>query len=95
MHDARAALLGRLDATASSLAQRQGTLALIGLGSVGADLEQRFPRTAPCLGRFMQGYDRSPESALALLEFLEAGYEVDPTLSRRVVEFATEIIANR
>ena len=38
MHDARAALLSRLDAIAASLARRQGTLALIGLGSVGTDM---------------------------------------------------------
>ena len=55
--------------------------------------EQQFPQTAPYLARFIQGYDRSADSALALLEFLQARVEVDPTLSRRIVELAREILA--
>ena len=36
--------------------------------------EQRFPRTTPQMAHFMQGYDRSRESALAILEFSGAAF---------------------
>jgi hypothetical protein len=56
--------------------------------------EQRFPRMAPYLARFIQGYGCSPESALAILACLQARITLDPTLSRRISELATEIIAD-
>src|SRR5947209_255836 len=40
MDDRKRALLGRLDAIAASLARREHTLALIGLGSVGDQLDR-------------------------------------------------------
>src|SRR5579872_3886500 len=40
MDDPRCELLSRLDGIAASLARREGALALIGLGSVGADLSR-------------------------------------------------------
>lgn len=57
--------------------------------------EQRFPQIAPYLGRFIQGYDRGPESALALLAFLQDRVRVNPVLSRRIVELAADIMAER
>jgi hypothetical protein len=40
-------------------------------------LEQRYPMLAPYLPTFVQGYERSPESAVAILSFLEAHFEVN------------------
>ena len=39
--------------------------------------EQRFPQVAQQLSSFVQGYERTPESALAILGFLEAHFEVN------------------
>jgi len=48
--------------------------------------EQRFPTVARELPRFMQGYDRSPESAAAILAFLERHWSVDPAMKQAIVE---------
>jgi hypothetical protein len=47
--------------------------------------EQRFPTVAQALPRFMQGYDRSPESAAAILAFVEQHWPVDPALKQAIV----------
>jgi len=46
--------------------------------------EQRFPNTAAHLPRFTQGYDRNPESALAILEFLEAHFDVNEEIAKAI-----------
>jgi len=46
--------------------------------------ETRFPAVAENLGRFVQGYERTPESALAILEFLEAHFELNAAMSGEV-----------
>lgn len=46
--------------------------------------EQRFPATAQSLPAFIQGYDRSRESALAILDFMEAHCEVNPAMARAI-----------
>jgi lincosamide nucleotidyltransferase B/F len=48
--------------------------------------EQRFPEIAKELPRFVQGYDRTPESALAILEFLELHFEVNSAMSAAIRE---------
>ena len=48
--------------------------------------EARFPRTALQLGQFMQGYERSRESAQAILAFLERHFDVNPHLALRIRE---------
>lgn len=48
-------------------------------------IEQRFPTLAGELPRFMQGYDRSPESAVALLAFVERHWTVDPAMKREIL----------
>jgi hypothetical protein len=40
------------------------------------------------LPRFTQGHERSPESALAILEFLERHFEVSPALAEAIRELA-------
>ena len=47
--------------------------------------EQRFPAVAARLPDFMQGSERSPESARAILAFLEAHFEVNPAIKARIV----------
>ncbi len=52
--------------------------------------EQRFPGLARELPRFVQGYERSRESALALLEFFEQHFDVNPALAAEIRRLATE-----
>jgi hypothetical protein len=48
--------------------------------------EQRFPQTATQLAAFFQGYERSRESARALLAFLEQHFDVNAHLTGRIRE---------
>jgi hypothetical protein len=50
--------------------------------------EQRFPDTAQYLPRFVQGYDRSAESAAAILEFLERHFSVNAAIEQHIRELA-------
>jgi len=43
--------------------------------------EQRFPSIAPQVSGWMQGYERNPESALAILAFLEGHFEVNEAIA--------------
>lgn len=47
-------------------------------------IERRHPALARLLPTFVQGYDRSAESALAILAFLEAHWPVDPALAEAI-----------
>jgi hypothetical protein len=46
--------------------------------------EQRFPGVAQSLAGFVQGYERSRESAEAILEFLERHFEVNAALAEAI-----------
>ncbi|HMQ29887.1 MAG TPA: hypothetical protein PKD53_04125 [Chloroflexaceae bacterium] len=46
--------------------------------------ELRHPELARLLPQFVQGYARSPESALAILAFLEAHWPVDPAMAAAI-----------
>lgn len=48
--------------------------------------EGRYPQTAHYLPAFIQGYEHNPESALAILNFLEQHFEVNSTLSAAIRE---------
>lgn len=48
--------------------------------------EQRFPGIAAHLPEFVQGYDRSIESARAILEFLVEHFEVNPAIRQAILE---------
>jgi len=55
-------------------------------------VEQRYPRFADMIGGMIQGYDRVPESALRILNFIEEVYPVNPRLSaeiRRLAQIAS------
>ncbi|MCI0395540.1 MAG: hypothetical protein L0332_21910 [Chloroflexi bacterium] len=47
--------------------------------------EQRFPKIAQELPQFMQGYDRSPESARAILTFLDQHFVVNPAIKQAIL----------
>ena len=48
--------------------------------------ERRFPGVAASLPQFAQGYQRSRESAAAILGFLEAHFAVNPAMARAIRE---------
>jgi lincosamide nucleotidyltransferase B/F len=58
-------------------------------------IEQRFPRLAQELPHFVQGYDRSPESGLAILEFLEQHFQVNSAMSAAIRERIYKIPARK
>ncbi|MFA6958032.1 MAG: hypothetical protein WC538_19365 [Thermoanaerobaculia bacterium] len=57
--------------------------------------EARFPSVAENLGRFVQGYDWTPESARAILEFLEAHFEVNAPMRAEVMKSIDAAIRQR
>jgi lincosamide nucleotidyltransferase len=48
--------------------------------------EQRHPAIAEALPTFSQGYDRSVESAQAILSFLEGHFQVNPFLKQEILD---------
>jgi lincosamide nucleotidyltransferase B/F len=52
--------------------------------------EQRHPTLARALPAFSQGYERSRESAEAILQFLESHFEVNPFLKAELVKLCKE-----
>ena len=48
--------------------------------------EQRHPRIAQALPSFAQGYERSLESARAILGFLDEHFELNPAMRRAILE---------
>ncbi|MGF1799975.1 hypothetical protein L4D11_04765 [Vibrio gigantis] len=49
-------------------------------------LESRFPKFAQILPTFAQGYERTAESALAQLEFLNAHFNVNQAMRSRIID---------
>lgn len=52
--------------------------------------EQRHPRIVQALPSFAQGYERSVESARAILAFLEENFEVNPALRQAILELCNQ-----
>lgn len=50
--------------------------------------ERRFPGFASVMGNLLQGYDRVPESAIHLLEYLEQIYPVNPRMRSEILALA-------
>lgn len=48
--------------------------------------EQRFPKTAEQLPRWVAGYDHSVESARTILEFLDHHFVVNPAIKHHILE---------
>ncbi len=53
--------------------------------------ERRFPGVARQLPEFMQGYERSRESALAILAFLERHFQVNQAMAAAIRGLATPV----
>jgi haloacid dehalogenase-like hydrolase len=53
-------------------------------------LEQRFVQLASHLAAFIQGYERTPESALAMLEFLEAHFAGNQAIAAAIRKLIAE-----
>ncbi len=52
--------------------------------SIERHFERRFPAVAERLPHFAQGYERTRESSLAILEFLEQHFEVNAAIAREI-----------
>jgi hypothetical protein len=52
-------------------------------------IEQRYPQIAHHLPQFVQGYDRSRESAAAILDFVAARTAIPPALHDRILALST------
>jgi hypothetical protein len=52
--------------------------------SIERRFERRFPETARQLPGFLQGYDRNPESALAILGFLEKHFKINQAIAAAI-----------
>lgn len=50
--------------------------------------EQRFPATAVLLPHFVQGYERTPQSARAILHFLETHFAVNAAMKKLILALA-------
>lgn len=48
--------------------------------------EMCYPQYADFLEQFLQGYERSPQSALAILAFLQENFDVNPDIAGLIVE---------
>lgn len=48
--------------------------------------EQRFPETAVHLSQFIQGYEKSPQSARAILHFLADHFALNPAMKQAIEE---------
>lgn len=57
--------------------------------------EMRYPSLAKFLPDMVQGYDKGPESALAILTFAEAHFSLDSFMKERITILAKQIIDRR
>ncbi|MCL6604413.1 MAG: hypothetical protein K6T94_16235 [Paenibacillus sp.] len=55
-------------------------------------VETRFPIFAQRIGGMMQGYDKVPESALQMLDYLEEIYPINPKIANEIRELANKLI---
>ncbi|MFX3631504.1 MAG: hypothetical protein ACE3L7_33840 [Candidatus Pristimantibacillus sp.] len=53
-------------------------------------VERRFPKFANVVGGMLQGYDKIPESAIHLLNYLEEIYPINPRMSSEIRSLAEQ-----
>jgi lincosamide nucleotidyltransferase len=53
-------------------------------------LERRYPEFAKQIGQMLQGYDRVPESAIAILNFLEEHFPINHRMSAEIRRLAAQ-----
>lgn len=54
-------------------------------------VEARFPAFSAHLGEMLQGYDRVPQSAVHILNYIESIYPVNPKLSQEIRNLALQL----
>ncbi|MBW7473133.1 hypothetical protein K0T92_00085 [Paenibacillus oenotherae] len=55
-------------------------------------VEKRFPRLAERLGQMVQGYDKVPQSAIYILDYLEEIFPVNERMSAEIRKLANSLI---
>lgn len=78
-------LLQRLDEIGVSLEKKGNALALLGLGSVGIETD-----LINHLGKMVQGYDKVPESAIHILNYMEGFFSVNKKLNAEIRRLASQ-----
>jgi hypothetical protein len=48
-------------------------------------IENKYPKTSVKFCEFIQGYDKTPESAKAMLEFLEQNFEINKYIKEKII----------
>ncbi|WP_018247452.1 hypothetical protein [Orenia marismortui] len=56
--------------------------------------EKRYPEIAKELSDMVQGYDRCPESAIAIVEFMDDNFEINQAMKQVIINLATELKAD-
>jgi len=57
--------------------------------------EKRFPSLAAFLPDMIQGYEKCPESALAILKFIETYFKINSFMKKVIINLAAELIQNK
>lgn len=57
--------------------------------------EKRYADLAAYLPNMIQGYEKCPESALAIIKFIEKFYKINHFMKTTITNFACELIRNR
>ena len=52
--------------------------------------EQRFPQTAVSLPQLAQGYDKTPQSARAIIKFLDAHFDINQVIKKATLQLVEE-----
>lgn len=53
--------------------------------------EKRYPHLAPYLGRFLLGYNNSPDSAIKMVQFLDERFQINQFIKNKIIVLALEI----
>ncbi len=53
--------------------------------------ENRYPELADYLPKFIQGYEKTPESAIEILKFIEEKYSVNQDIKNEIIKLVEEI----
>ncbi|UKS29469.1 hypothetical protein LOZ80_11255 [Paenibacillus sp. HWE-109] len=57
--------------------------------------EIRYPSLAASLPNMIQGYEKCPESALAILAFIETHFDINLFMKNKIAGFANDLIQNK
>ena len=57
--------------------------------------EMRFPELVPFLSSMIQGYEKCPEAALAILQCTETHFQVDPFVRAQIIDLAAKCVRSK